>query len=169
MVYLTGLFGVLIVGISFSLKGRKQHTKIITCNILLVVGIFLLVVSPKLAFDLDDIQYSLEEDYSYNIASYQDGDFYKIKKETNMITGSKKYILVLAENNYGNYSEKSVPYDKDKIEYDFSNNGNPRITIYKRKYNFSRYDRIVSLGGAALGDNGKIERIVLTTPKQTDN
>lgn len=61
--------------------------------------------------------------------------------------------------------EISVP--TDAIEYNSSDSEEPSITIRKKEYQWTWYDRVENLGkDQALEDYDEIEKVVLTIPKE---
>lgn len=63
------------------------------------------------------------------------------------------------------YIRRSVP--TDAIEYNFSDSEEPSITIRKKEYQWTWYDRVENLGkDQALEDYDEIEKVVLTIPKE---
>lgn len=73
-----------------------------------------------------------------------------------------KYTSVLEKNDNGNYEIQSVP--SDKVDYNFSDNEEPSITVHKKEYKLTTLDRILTFGNPE--DDGEIEKIVLTIPKE---
>ena len=123
-----------------------------------IIGISLVIVSIVLFNYFRSSAYSINS-YEYGISKFtENGDdgYYEF---------GGTYVNVLTKGEDGNLKVLSVP--TDAVEYIFSDNEKPGITIYKKEYTYTFLDDFkVDLNLLKPNDNGNIEKAVITIPKE---
>lgn len=127
-----------------------------------IYGFFFIVGTALLIFNAWNYNHYKNLPYSVNNYTYS---ITKFSDESGYYKSDGSHTTVLAKNDEGNYKTQSVP--TDAIEYNFSDSEEPSITIRKKEYQWTWYDRVENWGkDQALEDYDEIEKVVLTIPKE---